>query len=68
MSSSDYPITRDPDDVIVGDCDRLQGGAKMPGAPIFTPAVQNESDLLWRDDDLTLIQEDDGDTILIDNA
>lgn len=66
--SNDYPITRDPDEVIVGDCDRLEGGVKLPGSPVFTPLVLNEGDPLWRDDDLALVQEDNGDTILIDDA
>lgn len=65
-SGSDHPIIRD-DGTLQHDCDVLQGGVKLPGAPVFTPVVVNESDLIWRDDDLTPVQEDDGQVILVDD-
>lgn len=64
---TDYPVIRD-DGRLNNHCEVLQGGAKKPGAPIFTPVVANEIDLLWRDDDLTLVQEETGEVILVDNA
>lgn len=62
------PIDYDPDQIIFGGCKTLRGGVKSPGAPEFVLGVENETDLLWRDDDLTLITEDDYDTIIVDNA
>lgn len=66
--SAKYPVTHDPDEVIVGSCERLEGGARLPAAPGFVLTVENQSDPLWRDDDLTLVTEDDEDTIILDNV
>jgi hypothetical protein len=66
--SCNHPLTQDPDGVIVGDCGRLEGGVIKPSAPGFSLTVENESDPLWREDDLTLVLEDDDSTIVIDNA
>lgn len=63
---AEYPILRD-DGVLRNDCPVLQGGVKKPGSPIFTPVVANEGDLLWRDDDLVLVQENTGEVILVDD-
>jgi len=63
-----YPKTRDPDGVIAGNCDVLEGGFKKPGAPGFTPVIVNEPDLIWRDDDFVPVLEETGEVILIDNA
>lgn len=64
----DFPKTRDPDGVIVGDCEVLEGGTKKPGAPVFTPVVMNEEDFLWRDEDFEIVQEENNEVVLIDNA
>lgn len=63
-----FPLTRDPDQVIVGDCEVLEGGFKKPGAPVFTPTVVNEEDFLWRDEDFEIVQEENNEVVLIDNA
>lgn len=63
-----FPKTRDPDGVIAGCCEVLEGGSKKPGAPAFTPVIVNELDLIWRDDDFVPVQEETGEVILIDNA
>jgi len=65
---ADHPIIRD-EGVLRGSCEVLQGGVIKPSAPVFTPIVTNESDLTWRDDDgdLTVLQEDTGEVILIDD-
>lgn len=68
MKKCTLPLTRDPNGIIVGTCDRLEGGFKKPGAPSFTPAIKNESDLIWRDDDFRAVQEETSEVILIDNA
>jgi hypothetical protein len=65
-ASTKYNVTNDPDGVIVGDCERLEGGTKLPATPGFVLTVENQSDPLWRDDDLTLITEDNEDTIILD--
>lgn len=65
---TNYPIDHDPDQVIIGDCTLLRGGVKKPGAPEFVLGVENDPDPLWRDDDLTLVTEDNDDTIIVDNA
>lgn len=64
--SAKYQVTKDPDGVIVGDCETLAGGTILPSAPGFVLTVENQSDPLWRDDDLTLITEDNEDTIILD--
>ena len=68
--SSDSNVTRlpVPDEVVSAGCDRLQGGVIKPVAPVFTPVVKNEGDLLWRDEDYRLVTTDDLDTIIIDNT
>lgn len=63
-----YPKTNDPDGVIVGCCDVLEGGVKKPGAPEFTPVIVNIGDLIWRDEDFEPVQEETEEVILIDNA
>ncbi len=68
MCGSPNPIDYDPDQIISGDCSVLQGGAKKPAAPPFVLTVENVGDPLWRDEDLTLITEEDDDTIVIDNV
>ena len=67
-SGNDYPILRDIEDLFRQCCQTLQGGVIKPAAPVFIPTVVNEPDLLWRDNDLTLVQENDGDLIVIDNG
>lgn len=62
------PIITDVDGVLFGSCETLQGGLKKPGAPVFTPVVQQQEDLLWREETLALVLEDNGDTIVIDNT
>ena len=66
-NGADHPIIRD-DGTLRHDCDVLQGGVKKPDAPVFTPVVANEGDLLWRDEDLVLVQENNGEVILVDNV
>ncbi len=67
MCGSANPITYDPDGVIVGECTVLEGGVIKPKAPPYVLTVENIGDPLWRDEDLTLVQEDDEDTIIVDN-
>jgi hypothetical protein len=38
------PVIRDPDNLIVGNCQRPRGGTKTAGVPIFTPSVTNPTD------------------------
>lgn len=65
--SAKYNQTNDPDGVIVGNCGSIEGGTKGPAAPGFILTVENLGDPLWRDDNLTLVTEDNEDTIILDN-
>lgn len=38
------PLLRDPDNLIVGTCERPRGGTKTAGVPIFTPIITNPTD------------------------
>jgi hypothetical protein len=52
-----------------GNCAGPTGGTKTAGVPVFVPEVQNEGDLIWRDEDFTVIQaDDDGSPFLFDNV
>jgi hypothetical protein len=52
-----------------GNCAGSAGGTKTAGVPVFVPEVQNQSDLIWRDEDFTVIQaDDDGSPWLFDNV
>lgn len=66
-NGADYPIIRD-DGTLRNDCSVLQGGAIKPGAPVFTPTVVNEVDLIWREEDLSLVTEANDELIVLDNA
>lgn len=57
----------DPNGVLVGESDTLVGGASQPGVPDFTPPPAYESDIIWRDDDLQLVQDEDDALNLVDN-
>lgn len=46
-------------------CDGPAGGTKTVGTPKFVPVVQNEGDLIWRDEDYVPIQSDDDGTVYI---
>jgi hypothetical protein len=61
-------VFQDPLGLYIGGCNGLAGGVKKPAAPGYVLEVKNAPDPLFRDDDLTLVVEDDGDTIIIDNA
>lgn len=67
VNGADYPIIRD-DGTLRGSCETLVGGAIKPAAPVFNPVVKNELDLIWRDEDLTLVLEANDELILLDNA
>jgi hypothetical protein len=67
-SDSNVSILPVPNEVVATKCERLAGGAKKPSAPVFVPEVKNEGDLLLREDNFILVQEDNSDTIIVDNA
>lgn len=51
-----------------GNCAGPAGGTKTVGVPVFVPVVQNGPDLIWRDEDFTIIQaDDDGTPFWFDN-
>lgn len=52
-----------------GSCEGPAGGTKTIGQPVFVPVVDNAPDLIWRDEDFTVIQaDDDGTPWLFDNV
>ena len=51
-----------------GNCAGPAGGTKTIGSPVFVATVDNEPDLIWRDEDYTVIQaDDDGTPFWFDN-
>lgn len=70
--SGQYPVTRDPDKVIVGSCDRQCGGVIKPRPPVYSMVVTNTADSLaaaqiWTDEDFDPVLEEDNGFIFIDN-
>lgn len=57
------PKTNDPDGVIVGCCEVLEGGVKKPGAPEFTPVIENIGDPIGQGFELVL--EDTGEILSV---
>lgn len=66
---NDVPVVHD-DGLLVGSCDRAQGGTKTIGIPAFKLTVPPGTDLIWRDDDFQLVLEEPppGEFIIIDNS
>jgi len=52
-------------DAIVNDCERLAGGNKKPTVGDYVLSVKNKPDLIWRDDDLVLVQEENDDLLIV---
>jgi hypothetical protein len=61
-------VATDSHGIFVGGCAGQTGVGKKPAALGFELAVTNPPDPLLRDDDLTLVQDDDGSTIVVGNA
>lgn len=73
MKRTCYPVDRDVNRILVGPCEKQAGGFKKPGAPVFTPRIQNsfdscEASQFWAEETGELIITDDEQFIIIDNA
>lgn len=72
MRGGQYPISRDPDNVIAGSCNRQCGGVINPKPPIYSMVITNTADSIaaaqiWTDEDFDPVLEDDGGLIFINN-
>lgn len=54
-------------DILVCGCEREAGGTKTIGIPQFDLGVVNPLDIILRENDGVLIQENDGSVIGVDN-
>lgn len=60
-----YPVLPVEDQ---GNCEGPAGGTKTVGVPQFALAVTNPPNLIWTDEDFTVIQaDDDGSPFMFDN-
>lgn len=66
--SAGKDVVPDPNGVLVGVSDTLEGGASQPGVADFSPPPAYVTDLVWRDEDLTLVQDNDSAISVVDNA
>lgn len=60
------PIDSDPFGLYKASCVGTSGIIE-PKPPVFTPAVVNAEDDIWRDDDYRPVQENTGEVFRIDN-
>jgi hypothetical protein len=60
-----YPVVRDEEGLLAATCQNVS--AKVgPDAPVFTLITSNPSTDLWQDEDGGLIQEGNGDGIILE--
>jgi hypothetical protein len=60
-----YPVARDEENLLAAECQSVS--AKVcPDAPTFALATSNPSTDLWQDEDGGLIQEGNGDGIILE--
>ena len=64
------PVIRDEEGALSGGCERaaIGVGVSGPSVPSITMRVQNPQSLIWTDEDLQPVQEENGDLILLDNV
>lgn len=65
------PVINDSKNLLIADCEVIEGGTKTVGVPKYVLKVTNPNSpagCLWEDEDLTRITEDNGDPICLDNV